>query len=123
MKTLIGLMLTCLAALPAAAEGPPSGQPVTLYDLVIEAEAGLARFRFLMPGLAQGLDHAAVAADLPWLCENVALPELEANGWSVGTVVISVGDRTVPLGEMDPEAVQFFEAFRVTDGTCILEVF
>lgn len=123
MKTLIGFLLTCLAALPVAADGLPSGQAVTLYDLVIEADADLARFRFLMPALGQGLDHAAVAADLPWLCQNVALPELDANGWSVGTVVISIGDREVPLGEMDAAAVQFFEVFAVADGTCILEVF
>jgi hypothetical protein len=88
----------------------------------VDPATATARFRFVMPGLIAA-DHAAVAADLPWLCAHVALPELSANGWAVDHVVVSVGDRELPLGQIDPAAVQFFEAYDVSDGTCILEVF
>ena len=123
VKQAVLFLLGCLCALPVRAETPPSGHEVTLYDLVIEAEAGIARFRFLMPALGAGVGHAEVAGDLPWLCETVALPELRAEGWNVARVVVSVGDREVPLGTLDPEAVQFFETFTVETGACILELF
>jgi hypothetical protein len=38
-------------------------------------------------------------------------------------IIISLEDRPVPFGEADPEAVQYFEAFRVENGACIWEVF
>lgn len=119
---LLGLIL----ATPVAGQGLPSGLSAELYDLVIEPGSGpgatTARFRFVAPALGD-LPYEAVAADLPWLCENVALPELAANGWTAETIIVSVGDREVPLGEMDAGALQYFDAFRVADGTCILEVF
>jgi hypothetical protein len=110
------------AAGPAAAQAlPPSGREARLYDVVIEAEAGIARFRFVSEALAAGEGHAAVAADFQWLCDNVALPEMAAEGWQVDEVVVSLADRPVPLGVMDPGAVQFFEGFGVATGTCIWE--
>ncbi|MCC7322101.1 MAG: hypothetical protein IT542_14115 [Rubellimicrobium sp.] len=111
-----------LAAGPAAAEGVPSGLGVTLYDLVIEPEAGIARFRFVAPDLGS-LPFAQVAADLPWLCAQVALPELRANGWEARQVVISIGEREVPMGEMDAGVLQYFEGFAIGQGDCVLEVF
>lgn len=115
-------LLAGLCATPVAGQGLPSGLGAGLYDLVIEPDTATARFRFVAPALGD-LPYEAVAADLPWLCENVALPELAANGWTAETIIISIGDREVPLGEIDVEAVQYFDAFRVSDGTCILEVF
>lgn len=100
----------------------PSGQAVALYERVSEPEAGQVRYRFVAPDLG-GQVYEAVAPDLPWLCTNVALPDLRAQGLAADLVVISVGDRVVPLGQMDAEAVQYFDAFRITDGTCNLEVF
>ena len=100
----------------------PSGQAVALYDRVSEPEVAQVRYRFVAPGLAQQ-HYDTVAPDLPWLCTNVALPDLRAQGLAADMVVISVGDRVVPLGQMDAEAVQYFDAFRITDGTCNLEVF
>lgn len=100
----------------------PSGQAVALYERVPEPEAAQVRYRFLAPELG-GQVYDTVAADLPWLCANVALPDLRALGLAADLVVISLGDRVVPLGQMDAEAVQYFDAFRITDGTCSLEVF
>ena len=100
----------------------PSGQAVALYERVPEPDAAQVRYRFLAPALG-GQAYETVAADLPWLCANVALPDLRAQGLAAELVVISVGDRVVPLGQMDAEAVQYFDAFRITDDTCTLEVF
>ena len=85
---------------------------------------GLARFRLMVPGLGgEGAGYEDVAADFAWLCESLALPALDANGWAPTEVVIALSDREVPFGETGPEAVQFFEGFRIEDGTCIGQAF
>jgi hypothetical protein len=116
-------MAVILAGSAAAAQGaPPSGQIPELFDLVLEPEVGIARFRFLLAGLA-ALGQPAVAEDFLWLCENYALPELTAQGWTAQMVVISLSDRAVPLGDRDPSVTQFFEGFSIATGTCIWEPF
>jgi hypothetical protein len=149
----------------------PSGQPATLFDVVLEeggealapdahseleevteedlgqdpldqppaepaeapsAEAakleappaGLARFRLVVPNLgAEGAAFEDVAGDFLWLCEAVALPALQANGWTATEVVVSLSDRETEFGAASPEAVQFFEGFRISDGTCVPQAF
>ena len=115
------LLLATLAA-PAAAEEitTPSSARVTLFDVVLEPETGLARFRFLAPEIATR-PFDAVQDDFPWLCANVALPALAANDWTVMQVIVSLSDRELPLGATDPEAVQYFEGFSIEGGACIWE--
>ena len=36
-------------------------------------------------------------------------------------IVISLMDRLVDFGATNPDATQFFEAYRIEDGTCIWE--
>jgi hypothetical protein len=109
------------------AEDEPLDQPPPAGPEAVPAGAatgGLARFRLVVPGL--GGERAAyedVAADFAWLCGSLALPALDANGWSPTEVVIALSDREVPFGQPDPEAVQFFEGFRIEDGTCIGQAF
>lgn len=112
-----------LAAAPALAQNlPPSGVMPELFELIMEPENSLARFRFLRADLAE-VGQPAVANDFAWLCEAFVLPELQAEGWGVTQVVISLSDREVPFGVTDPDAVQFFEGFSVADGTCVWEPF
>ncbi|MBW7921933.1 MAG: acetolactate synthase [Rubellimicrobium sp.] len=108
-----------LALLPglALAEGVPSGLAVALYDVVVEPDTGLARFRFVAPEL-RSLDFQAVEGDLPWLCDHVALPEVRDSGWTVAQIVVSLGDREVPFGESDPDALQYFAGFAFDSGAC-----
>lgn len=117
------VLALCAAAVPAAAQDivPPSGQPVTLFDVVLEPDTSVARFRFLAPALAQGTPFEAVQGDFPWLCANVAVPALAANDWTVAQVIVSLSDREVALGATDPDAIQFFEGFRVDDAACLWE--
>ncbi|EAR49496.1 hypothetical protein OG2516_00329 [Oceanicola granulosus HTCC2516] len=111
------------APLAAAEIKAPSGQVVTLYEVVLEDETRMARFLFLAPGIAvteeAGLSYGEVQADFPWLCEGVILPALSANAWSAAEVVIAMSDREVAFGERDSTATQFFEVFRIDEGTCV----
>ena len=85
---------------------------------------GLARFRLVVPGLGgEGAAYDDMARDFAWLCASLALPALDANGWAPTEVVIALSDREVPFGQPDPEAVQFFEGFRIADGACIGQAF
>ena len=74
----------CLAAIPGsiAAENLPSGQSVTLYDVLVDEVSGEAwvRFRFLAPAIARGgggLSYAEVEPDMAALCAGLALGYLD----------------------------------------------
>ena len=107
----------------------PSGQVLRLQDVVWNApgpDGPAARFRFLAPAIARdggtvGFD--AAAADMLHLCQTYALPKIEDAGAAQGQIIISLSDREVPFGVSDPDATQFFEAYRVENGSCIWEVF
>ncbi|QYK43074.1 MAG: acetolactate synthase [Paracoccaceae bacterium] len=106
----------------------PSGQSVTLIE-VIWAEPGpeglTFRFRFLAPQIAPGggITFDAAVEDMAFLCQDYALPRLSDIGPVPAQVIVSLSDRPVVFGEADPEATQFFEAYRVEDGICIWEAF
>ena len=107
----------------------PSGQPVTLQD-VIWNEAGptglTLRFRFVAPQIARNggsVDSETATADMQALCEGFALPRIAEFGPQPGQIIISMADQPVPFGETLPEVTQFFEAFSVKDGTCVWEMF
>ncbi|WP_343081199.1 DUF6497 family protein [Ostreiculturibacter nitratireducens] len=121
-----------LASAPAHAEDlieVPSGQAVTYVDTVNTApgpEGFTIRFRFLAPAIAR--DGGTVSAedalaDMAFLCDTYALPRIANPGPQPEQVIISLSDRPVPFGEADPEATQFFEAFRPVDGICVWEAF
>jgi hypothetical protein len=120
----LALLLALAAAPPATAQQitTPSGEIVTLFDVVIEPDTALARFRFLAPGIAARA-FEEVQDDFPWLCANLALPALAANDQTAAQVIISMSDRELPLGATDPDAVQYFEGFRIEDAACIWEAY
>ncbi len=128
MARLLPLALIAIA-LPAAAEEPiavPSGQQVTFLEAIHDApgpEGLTARFRFLAPGIAGELPFEAAVEDMQALCDHFALPRIPAIGPVPAQIVISLSDRPVEFGLPDPEATQFFEAYRIEDGTCIWEPF
>jgi hypothetical protein len=116
------LLCALLAAPPVAAQDifTPSGQTVRLFDVVLEPDAGIARFRFLSPAIAT-TGFETVQPDMSWLCANVAVPALAANDWTVAQVIVSLSDRELALGTADAEAVQFFEGYSIADDTCVWE--
>jgi Family of unknown function (DUF6497) len=110
----------------------PSGQVVTLIETIWNApgpDGLVSRFRFLAPAINPAttaetgpVEFENAAKDIAWLCENFALQQVAKMGPAPAQVVVSMSDRLVPFGETDPEAVQFFEAFRIENGTCIWEM-
>ena len=88
----------------------PSGQPVTLAEVLLDEAPGQsgetwARFRFLAPQIAREsgtVSYEAAAPDMDHLCGTIALPYLAEHGLSAARVVISLSDRMVPFGAQDP---------------------
>jgi len=118
------IMMLVMMAVPCWAEdiALPSGQSVTLFDVVLEeGPPRVARLRFLAPDIdpaGAALTYAAVAPDFVYLCDSYGLPALAANDWQVDEIVISMSDREVAFGVATPEATQYFEPFTVVDGHC-----
>lgn len=107
----------------------PSGQDITLLEVVMDdtGPQGLtARFRFLAPAISRdggtiGFDVASL--DMEALCRSVAIPALAKSGGAPAQVIIALSDRPVPFGESDPEATQYFEAYKLVGDDCIWEAF
>jgi len=129
-----GCVLTAfllLIAVPAVAQNDysvPSGQVVTLREILIDEATGATwlRFRFLAPAIARvggAVTPVAAAQDMDHLCREIAAPYAEAQGLTPERVVISLSDRDLAFGETNPDATQFFDVFRLEDGLCIWEEF
>ena len=104
----------------------PSGQPVTFQEMLWDRPGGglIYRFRFVAPEIgADGRQYEDVEADMHHLCETFAIPRLAQTGPQPSQIVISFGKQATEFGITDPDIIQFFEAYRVEDGTCILEFF
>ena len=127
------MLLAALAVVAGCEEekgdGPkvevPSGRKLSLIDVITNApgpSGATARFRFLAPGLASE-DADAAAADMQALCDSFALPRTDGMVPAPQQIVIVVSDRALPFGEAAPEAVQFFESYRIEGTSCIWEMF
>ncbi len=104
----------------------PSGVTASLLDWLVDEPAGLgltARFRFVVPAIAQGTGFAEVEDDFPVLCHDYALPALAQGDVAPDRVIISYAGAPIEFGASDPEIVQFFEVFRIENGICIWEGF
>ncbi|NRB17357.1 MAG: hypothetical protein HRU33_07215 [Rhodobacteraceae bacterium] len=125
---LLGLLL---CASPLLAESPfpvPSGQNVTLSEVLLDETPGelWVRFRFVAPAITRdsgSVDYDQAAPDMDHLCDALALPYLEIHAITPARVVISLMDRPVAFGAQDPAATQFFESYRPAGLRCIWEEF
>lgn len=120
---------------PFEAQDFDSAQMVTLEEL--EAEGAIDNRIFIDLGADETSDQPRVPADpsvllqddahadLLWLCETVALPDLPPVGDAArpAMIVISVADRPVAFGEIAMDVAQQFEGFSPSDDgrTCIWE--
>lgn len=114
------------SALHLADIAAPSGQLVELFEVLVDTvgEETWLRFRFLAPAIArdgEALSYAQAEADFLHLCTAVALPYLQEFELQADVIVVSLSDRPVTFGTSDPDATQYFEAFRVTNNTCVWE--
>lgn len=124
------LILSCALAGPVAAQQVqvPSGQPITLSEVLIDAQPGevWVRFRFIAPDISRqdgSVTYDVAGPDMDHLCETLVLPYLLEYALNPARVVISLSDRDVPFGASAPEATQFFEAYRPETSRCIWEEF
>jgi hypothetical protein len=106
----------------------PSGQPVTLQDVVWSIapfQPVRLRFRFVAPEIRAGgsVDFATAAEDMMALCLGFARETMAAEGRITDEVIISMAEKPVTFGETLPDVVQFFEAFRIEGDTCIREIY
>ena len=121
--------LLLLLAGPLFAEEPldvPSGQRVTFHEMLWDRPGGglVYRFRFIAPEIGrEGREYEDVEADMQHLCETFALDRIADTGPKPSQIVISFSQSETEFGIADPDVTQFFEAYRVEDGTCILEFF
>ncbi|MCV2866494.1 DUF6497 family protein [Albidovulum sediminicola] len=104
----------------------PSGMSVSYLDTIHAApgpEGLTIRFRFVSAALADRPAGDDTLADMTWLCETFALPRIASTGPRPEQVIITLADRPVEFGSSDPEAIQYFEAFRPEGQTCTWEAF
>jgi hypothetical protein len=119
-------VLLCGGALQA--QEVPSGQPITLQEVLIDEVDGQGwlRFRFVAPQIARSSDDLAydvVTADIEHLCASFAIPYMDEFDLRNEMIVISLADQETEFGVPNPDATQFFEAFGVQNQTCIWEAF
>lgn len=105
----------------------PSAQEVTLHEVIVDRpspDVATYRFRYLTPAIARDggtMDFESSIDDMQRLCETHALVRLTDPLPATVQVIISFADIAVPFGETNPDATQFFMAFAIKDGLCILE--
>lgn len=105
----------------------PSGLDVTLQERLVEDLGSLgvfARFRFVVPGIAQVRDSfALVEDDFPILCQDYAVQDLADDALRADRIVVSYAEAPIDFGATDPDILQFFEVFRIEGTACIWEGF
>ena len=103
----------------------PSGRALTLVDVITNAPGpagAAARFRFLAPDLSSE-DAEVAAEDMQVVCDSFARERTEGMVPAPQQIIITFMASEVPFGEPAPEVVQFFESYRIENGTCVWEVF
>ncbi len=104
----------------------PSGQPVELRDVLLDNNPGelWVRFRFVAPKIgatAGRIGYDVATVDMEHLCQTLAIPYVAKHELEPARVVISLSDRPVEFGLSEPDATQFFEAYRLEQSRCIWE--
>jgi len=104
----------------------PSGQLVELDEVLLDNNPGelWLRFRFIAPKIGDAvgrISYDVAAADMAHLCRTLVIPYVAHHQLQPARVVISLSDRPVEFGNSDPDATQYFEAFRLQQSACIWE--
>jgi hypothetical protein len=126
IKPVVLALVLGLHAPPVAAIDVPSGQPVELWQVLVDQVGPQIwlRFRFLTPQIAQdtgSITYEDASGDFEVLCEDVALPYMAEHALTGDIVMITLLDRMVEFGQPDPDATQFIDAFRPEGDTCVQE--
>lgn len=120
------LLALILFATPLTAAPVPSGQEVTLYEMLVDAQENTTylRFRYLTPQIAgRHISFEVAGQDMMHLCQTFALPYIDQYALEGDRIVISFMDRITEFGQQDPAATQYFESFRAENGVCMWDDF
>lgn len=107
----------------------PSGQAVTLNEVIVDQptpDNATYRFRFLAPAIARTggtMTFETSIADMQYLCDSYAVQTLTAPLPASLQLIIAFSDMVFPFGDTNPEATQFFVAFSLQDGRCVMDPF
>ncbi len=108
----------------------PSGQSIEFLDVIKGQDSAVGtalRYRFLAPAISRNMAHVSftqAADDMEALCQDYVLPQLDmAQSTLPDQIIIVLADRKVEFGMADPDATQYFEAYRPEDGACFWEGF
>ena len=105
----------------------PSGQTVTLHEVILDQpspDLATYRFRYLAPAIARSggsMSFEASIGDMQQLCDSYAVAQLTMPLPRAVQVIIALSDVALPFGETNSAATQFFMAFTVKDGVCVLD--
>ena len=126
----LSLSAALLVLLPVSAFAAPidlpSNRTAELQEVLAEegVNGAVLRYRFVVPDLAASSDDlAASTGDLEYLCSEFALADITARGETPTQVVISMGSEPSDFGVINPDVLQVFELFSISDGLCIWEAF
>lgn len=124
----LALSLLVTSAVAQQAVSVPSGQAISLNEVLVDDATGhtLVRFRFVAPAIARdsgSVEYDVAAGDMEHLCRDLVIPYMTEFELAFSHVVISMSDRDIPFGEANPQATQYFEAYRLEDADCIWEAY
>ena len=99
----------------------PSGASAIPLDLIVEE--GVQRVRMIGQGLTQDVagyqrDPMRLFTDMQEICTRHVAAGSVPEGSSV---IVTLMDKEVQFGLSDPTAIQYFEAFTLRDGVCVLD--
>jgi len=103
----------------------PSGIVLSLHEVLEDVQPDGAlwlRLRYVAPDLTVD-QHQRMVDDFAVLCDSQALAYTPEQGRPASQAVISIASAEVDFGASAPDITQFFEAFRLENGTCIWEIF
>ena len=123
----VGAFVAMIAG-SCVAQDVPSGQPISLHEVLIDNvnNESWLRFRFIAPRIARAdgdITYGDAALDMEHLCASFVLPYLSEYDLNSDMIVISLADQKTEFGDTNPDATQFFDAFRVKNMACIWEAF
>lgn len=104
----------------------PSGQPLELFEVLVDqvGDEAWLRFRFHAPRIgrnANDLPFDKVEADFEALCNDVALPYMRDYDLLADRIVVALYSQKLEFGQSDPDVTQFIEVFRSDETSCIWE--
>lgn len=106
----------------------PSGQPLTLHEIVQEdiawSDETQLVLRLVAPMLlAQSPSDAELNVDTQWLCETLAPEKIAQTGATPDWVIVELMASPAPRGIPTPEITRVFDSYRLENDLCIWELF